>query len=184
VKCLYIKQHRSRTFSYTRKSVLQESYTALPETVLLWCEDDAASRTQAGQVTFVASAQKKRALSNCSHSTSEEWVSTWKWPKIAAIQDGEVYQISVGGYRGVISWMRGSVEALVEMRRVGLRPEARTEILPLTTIERARFEIRRPDMDGNLDWSQDDSQRANVIKPPTYGASHTGTCACMVFSIR
>jgi hypothetical protein len=35
---------------------------------------------------------------------------------------------------------------------VDLRSEVRTEIVPFITIESARFEIRRPDTDGSLDW--------------------------------
>jgi hypothetical protein len=81
-----------------------------------------------------------------------ELPKTWKWPNVATMQDGEVYQVGVSEYVGVKSWMQGSVEALVEVRRAGLRSEVRTEKVPFITVESARFEIRRPDTDGSLDW--------------------------------
>jgi hypothetical protein len=77
---------------------------------------------------------------------------TWKWPNVAAMQDGEVYQVEVSEYAGVRSWIQGSVEATIELRRAGLRPEVRMETVPFITVESARFEIRRPDIDGSLDW--------------------------------
>jgi hypothetical protein len=48
-----------------------------------------------------------------------------------------------------------------------LRSEVRTEIVPFITIESARFEIRRPDTDGSLDWLYDDNQEASLsrLKP-------------------
>jgi hypothetical protein len=77
---------------------------------------------------------------------------TWKWPNVSGMQDGEMYQVKVSNGAGVRSWIQGSVEALVEARRAGLRPEMRRQIVPFLMVESARFEMRRPDMDGSLDW--------------------------------
>jgi hypothetical protein len=68
------------------------------------------------------------------------------------MQDGEVYQVEVSEYAGMRFWIQGSVEAIIELRMAGLRPDVRTETVPFITVESARFEIRRPDTDGNLNW--------------------------------
>lgn len=81
-----------------------------------------------------------------------ELPKTWKWPNVGGMQDEVVYQIGFSEEAGVRSWMRGSVETLVEMRRAGLTPEVRSEAVPFVVEESARFEMRRPDADGSLDW--------------------------------
>jgi hypothetical protein len=78
--------------------------------------------------------------------------STWKWPNVGGMQDGEVYQVEVSKEAGVRSWMQGSIEALVEVRRAELRPEVRRQVVPFVEVESARFEMRRPYTDGSLDW--------------------------------
>jgi hypothetical protein len=77
---------------------------------------------------------------------------TWKWPNVSGMQDGQMYQVEVSNGAGVRSWIQGSVEALVEAGRAGLRPEVRRQIVPFLMVESARFEMRRPDTDGSLDW--------------------------------
>ena len=81
-----------------------------------------------------------------------ELPKTWKWPNVAGMQNGEVYQVGVSENAGVRSWMQGSVEALVEARRADGRPEVRREVVPFIVVESARFETRRLDTDGSLDW--------------------------------
>jgi hypothetical protein len=81
-----------------------------------------------------------------------ELPKTWKWRNVAGMQDGEVYQVGVSEHAGVRSWMRGSAEALVEVKRAGLMPEVRTEVVPFMVVESARFKMRRPDTHESLDW--------------------------------
>jgi hypothetical protein len=81
-----------------------------------------------------------------------EQPKTWKWHDVGGMQDGEVYQVEVSKEVGVRSWMQGSVEALVEMKRAGLMPEFRRQVVPFVMVESAQFEMKRPDTDGSLNW--------------------------------
>jgi hypothetical protein len=85
-------------------------------------------------------------------SKQAELPKTWKWPNVGGLQDGGVYQVDVSEGAAVRRWMQGSVEALVEVRRAGTRPVVRGEEVPFVMVESARFEVRRPDGDGSLDW--------------------------------
>jgi hypothetical protein len=77
---------------------------------------------------------------------------TWKWYNVAGMQDREVYEVGISEGAGIRVWMQGSVEGLVEMRRIGLTPEARRGVVRFVVVEPTRFEMRRPDRDGSLDW--------------------------------
>jgi hypothetical protein len=76
----------------------------------------------------------------------------WKWYNVGGMQGGEAYEVGIKADAGVTSWMRGSVKSLVEVRRAGLRPEVRRELVPFMVVESARFEMKRPDTDGSLNW--------------------------------
>jgi hypothetical protein len=76
----------------------------------------------------------------------------WKWPNVAGMQDRQVYQVGVDKNIGVKAWMQGSVESLVETKRSDLRLPINTEVVQFKVVECARFETRRPDTDGSLDW--------------------------------
>lgn len=68
------------------------------------------------------------------------------------MKDGETYEVGVSEAAGVRGWMEGTLGELLEMRKAGRKPEVREEVIRYVVEEGARFEVRRPDEDGELDW--------------------------------
>jgi hypothetical protein len=48
--------------------------------------------------------------------------------------------------------MQGSLTELLDMQKSGKRAKIRREVARYVVNELPRFEVRRPDRDGSLDW--------------------------------
>ncbi|KAH7337909.1 hypothetical protein BKA66DRAFT_577433 [Pyrenochaeta sp. MPI-SDFR-AT-0127] len=77
---------------------------------------------------------------------------TSKWPKVAGFKDGQIYEIGVSEEAGVRTWIEGGLEDILEMRKSNLIPNVRKQAIGFEVRETKIFEVKRPDLDGSLNW--------------------------------
>ncbi|KAF1847678.1 uncharacterized protein K460DRAFT_363729 [Cucurbitaria berberidis CBS 394.84] len=85
-------------------------------------------------------------------SGSNERFATLKWPLVHALLDGEVYEISVSKEARIKKWMVGDLGEILDLRRSNLMPIIKDEVIDFELKETSRFEVKRPDRDGSLNW--------------------------------
>jgi hypothetical protein len=82
----------------------------------------------------------------------ESQEKTWKWGNVGGFVDGSVYEVGFHEEVGLRLWLQGSVDGLLAVKELGLRPQIRREVIRFVIEENAKFEVRRPDKDGSLNW--------------------------------
>jgi hypothetical protein len=75
-----------------------------------------------------------------------------KWPRVRGLEDGQTYEIGIYEGLALESWLRGSFDEILEMRKAGEVPELLTEPVPYEVVQRAEFAVKRPDKDGSLNY--------------------------------
>jgi hypothetical protein len=76
----------------------------------------------------------------------------WKWSNVSNLEDGQSYELGVSQEAVVRRWFQGSVAGVLEMKRLGLKPSIKNDVVRFTVRDTARFAVRRPDKDGSLNW--------------------------------
>ncbi|KAF2828016.1 hypothetical protein CC86DRAFT_203190 [Ophiobolus disseminans] len=82
-------------------------------------------------------------------SGSEERPTSLKWPMVHRLLDGDVFEIRVNDKAGVKSWIEGPLEEILARDET---PVLREEVIGFDVKETARFDVKRPDPDGSLNW--------------------------------
>ena len=85
-------------------------------------------------------------------SGSHERVATLKWPLVHKLLDGEVYEISVSDEARIGRRMVGDLREILDSRMSNLTPTVKDEVIEFEVKETTRFEVKRPDRDGSLNW--------------------------------
>jgi hypothetical protein len=85
-------------------------------------------------------------------SGSDENPTSLKWPMVHRLLDGETFEIQINDGARVKRWIEGTLEEIL-----GWSAEGRTPILVEKAIDfeiknTARFDVKRPDLDGSLNW--------------------------------
>jgi hypothetical protein len=86
------------------------------------------------------------------NSGSNERFASLKWPMVHKLLDGEMYTISVSQEARVKRWLVGALEDTLNLRKLGLTPTFRNEVIDFGVKETTRVEVRRPNRDGSLNW--------------------------------
>jgi len=82
----------------------------------------------------------------------EQQVKTLKWRGVSGFKDGQMYEIGVIEGAGVDKWMMGTLEEILEARKANSMPDFQTEAIPFVVKETKVFKVKRPDLDGHLNW--------------------------------
>jgi hypothetical protein len=77
---------------------------------------------------------------------------TWKWYNVSGFEDSGVYEIGVSENAVVQNWMQGSLDELLAAKKLGMRPERKTEAVRFVVGKAARFEVKRPYKAEGWDW--------------------------------
>jgi hypothetical protein len=77
---------------------------------------------------------------------------TWKWYNVGGFEASGVYKIGVSENAMVRNWMQGSLDELLAAKKLGIRPERKTEAVRLVVMKAARFEAKRPYKAEGWNW--------------------------------
>jgi hypothetical protein len=69
----------------------------------------------------------------------------WSWFGIEGLEDGQEYEVGIADGEAVRCWLQGSVEGILEVKKLGLTPTVRREGIRFVAEKTARFKVRRPD---------------------------------------
>jgi hypothetical protein len=75
-----------------------------------------------------------------------------KWHHVSGLEDGQTYEIGICEGIALNSWLRGSFDEILEMRKAGTAPELLKEPVPYQVSQSAEFLVKRPDADGSLNY--------------------------------
>lgn len=77
----------------------------------------------------------------------------WKWHCTGGLNNGTTYEIGVDDAACVQRWLEGTKEELLS-KPINERNENSMikEAITVKVIQTSRFQVRRPDTDGSLDW--------------------------------
>jgi hypothetical protein len=85
-------------------------------------------------------------------SGSNEKFTSMKWPNVHLLLDGEMYKIQVNEKACVKWWVEGHLEEILQMVKDGRTPALLEEAIHFDVKETAEFRVKRPDLDGSLNW--------------------------------
>ncbi|KAF2652740.1 NAD(P)-binding protein [Lophiostoma macrostomum CBS 122681] len=68
----------------------------------------------------------------------------WSWYGIEGLEDGQEYELGIAEDAAVRCWLQGSVEGLLEVKKLGLTPTVRWEEIRYVAERTARFVVKRP----------------------------------------
>jgi hypothetical protein len=71
---------------------------------------------------------------------------------VHGLRDGAVYEIKVSDEARVKRWIEGDLGEILGRSTGGWTPVLLEEVVEFQVKETTRFEVRRPDRDGNLNW--------------------------------
>lgn len=92
-----------------------------------------------------------RTLAELKSGPNEMFVAL-KWPIVHRLLDGEVYEIKVSDEARVKMWIEGDLGDILEFSTEGRPPILLDEEIKFEVKDTTRFEVKRPDRDGSLNW--------------------------------
>jgi hypothetical protein len=75
-----------------------------------------------------------------------------KWHHVSGFEDDEAYEVGVSDEVALESWLRGSLDEMLELGKAGEVPELLKEPVPYEVSQSAEFAVKRPDADGSLNY--------------------------------
>jgi hypothetical protein len=75
-----------------------------------------------------------------------------KWHHVSGFEDEQAYEVGVCEGAALESWLRGSLDEILELGKAGEVPELSKEPVPYEVSQSAEFAVKRPDADGSLNY--------------------------------
>jgi hypothetical protein len=85
-------------------------------------------------------------------SGSDENPTSLKWPMVHRLLDGETFEIKINDGARVKRWIEGTLEEILEWSAEGRAPILVEKAIDFGVKNTARFDVKRPDSDGSLNW--------------------------------
>lgn len=63
-----------------------------------------------------------------------------------------MYEISVSEEARIKNWFEGELEEILRLRSLNVIPTVNSDLADFEMKETKKFEVKRPDADGSLDW--------------------------------
>lgn len=67
-------------------------------------------------------------------------------------EDGQTYEVGICEGIMISSWLHGSFDEILETSKAGTTPELFKEHIPYRVSQSAKFAVKRPDVDGSLNY--------------------------------